>query len=325
MKCLFITPCPSSGYGVHYWILKAAHSCRRAGLCPEQAIPEIISRMTRCPRPGEVEEAVAKAYSTTVEERGYHRVRTTKGTSSKAIKAEYDPAKLKRLADQLPLFDVNDLMEGSPINPLEVTAADFLYCLYMPEELVLIFDTYASQGQFVWRRPPDGRPYDEEALQEFKKPYPGKGAWFLCNPIHGDCEEVPRLVKPSNPTGRSRRAEECITAFRYLLMESDKAPMDLWIRAIVQLPIPIVSIVKSGGKSIHALARVNAGNVDEWDEIKERIAPGLIGLGTDEQALSSVRLTRLPGSYRADKEAWQELLFLHPHADGTPICKLLSY
>jgi hypothetical protein len=67
---------------------------------------------------------------------------------------------------------------------------------------------------------------------------------------------------------------------------------------------------------------MDAKCVDEWNEIKARIAPGLIIIGADKGAMSVVRLSRLPGSYRAEKKAWQELLFLNPHADGRPICNI---
>ena len=234
--------------------------------------------------------------------------------------AAYDSEKLRKIAEKQKGFGEHDLKEISPINPEEVTAADFLHALYQPGEKVLVFDEFTSQGEYCWTGSPEGKPYDEDALESFKNPMPGKGAWFLLNPVHGDYEEVSRLITDRNPKGRSRRAEECITAFRYLLIESDAAPMELWISALVQLPLPIVSITKSGGKSIHALVRIDAKSADDWKEIKARIAPGLITIGADKGAMSSVRLTRLPGSYRADKKAWQELLYLNPHADGKPIC-----
>lgn len=56
-------PCPQGGTGVHSWIMRAAHACRKAGMSAEQATREIESRISRRPTPAnEIETAVAKAF-----------------------------------------------------------------------------------------------------------------------------------------------------------------------------------------------------------------------------------------------------------------------
>ena len=65
--------------------------------------------------------------------------------------------------------------------------------------------------------------------------------------------DIPRLVSEHNPTGRTRRAEESLTDYRHLLIESDEVDPSLWLSVLVQLPLPILSIVTSGKRSIHAL------------------------------------------------------------------------
>ncbi len=114
-----------------------------------------------------------------------------------------------------------------------------------------------------------------------------------------------RLIKDSNPDGETYRAEENITNFRYLLLESDVAPADLWLRALVHLPLPIVSIVSSGGRSFHALVRVAANSSEDWKKLKARLAPALarknhqIDLTGDENACNlfacnKITTTRIP-------------------------------
>ena len=81
----------------------------------------------------------------------------------------------------------------------------------------------------------------------------------------------------------------------------------------MQLPLPIVSITSSGGKSLHALVRVAANSKANWDQIIGAIKPRLI----DPGALTAVRLTRLPNCYRGER--FQELLYLDPTPTDEPI------
>jgi hypothetical protein len=53
-----------------------------------------------------------------------------------------------------------------------------------------------------------------------------------------------------------------VTSWRYAVLECDREPKEIWfgiwLRLLVQLPLPIISITDSAGKSAHALVRVNA-------------------------------------------------------------------
>ena len=137
------------------------------------------------------------------------------------------------------------------------------------------------------------------------------GIWFLANPVDGKEHYNARQQK------MSRRSEESITCFRFAVLESDCQSAEQWIRILVQLPLPIVSITSSGGKSLHALVRVGATSKANWDEIVNSIKPRLINLGADPDALTAVRLTRLPNCYRGDR--LQELLYLNPNPEGSSI------
>ena len=94
--------------------------------------------------------------------------------------------------------------------------------------------------------------------------------------------------------------------------------LPIWLRILVQLPLPIVSITYSGDKSLHALLRVDAASKAAWDQlVRGLLLPRLVPLGADGQALTAIRLTRLPGCYRGD--SLQKLLFLNPRATSQPI------
>ena len=65
------------------------------------------------------------------------------------------------------------------------------------------------------------------------------------------------------------------------------------------------------------LVRVDAADKVEYLAAVDRLRPGLVRLGADQQAMSGVRLTRLPGALRGERR--QRLLFLDPEAGSVPI------
>ena len=168
-------------------------------------------------------------------------------------------------------------------------------------------------------------PYDARALNEFREGA-SDGVWFLSNPCDGVFRDIPRLVSEHNPTGRTRRAEENLTDFRHLLIESDEVDPGLWLAALVQIPLPILSIVTSGKRSIHALVRTDCHTPGQWEAlIDNKWKSRLIRLGACQSSTSAVRLTRLPCCRRESENAEQKLLFLNPNPDFTPICELPEF
>ena len=101
------------------------------------------------------------------------------------------------------------------------------------------------------------------------------------------------------------------------MLENDTADSRDWLACLAQLPLRIAAIYTSGGKSIHALVRLDAKSKADWDAQRDRIKPVVVILGADPGALTAVRLTRLPGTLRGDRP--QRLLYLNPEPDGTPI------
>jgi len=102
-----------------------------------------------------------------------------------------------------------------------------------------------------------------------------------------------------------------------MVLENDEADTNDWLSCLVQLPLKIAAIYKSGGKSIHALVRLDAISKADWDAKCDQMKPVLVTLGADPGALTAVRLTRLPGAMRGDKP--QKLLFLNPSPNGIPL------
>lgn len=309
-----IASCPAPGAGVHLWAMQAAWACRKAGISATEAVRHIEESATRPPSPSnEFVQAVQKVFSAALPARG---------ASSRPPSPGFNPTKLAAIARRMDGFGAEELAAFSPMRPDKRTPASFLHAIFTPGEKVLCFSKYRSQGQAIWHRPDHLARYDATALEALVEPMEGQGAWFLSNPVTGDFVELERLKSEHNLCGRTRRAEENISAFRHLLLESDNAEPAIWLAALVQMPLPILSICESGGRSLHALVCIDANDGREFREIIAASKAGLEILGADPAALSPVRLTRLPQCWRADKGKWQRLLYLNPNPTSTPICEM---
>ena len=283
----------------------------------DDALAEVEQRIVACGgnlREVKVESQSRRAYQITAADAKITLAeRRTNWTGPKPNKIEFDPTKAERFARRIAPVSEDWFMKRSPIEVGVLRPQQFLEYLYTPEQRVLIFNRYRSQGQRIWQH--------GIRLTGFERGC-RDGVWFLSNPINGKWCNVERLKSKFNPEGKTRRAEENITDWTYAVLECDQKPskhwLPIWLAILVQLPLSIVSITTSGGKSLHALVRVAAASKAEWDRIvRQRLLPRLVPLGADPEALTAVRLTRLPGCQRGS--AWQRLLYLNPTADGTPI------
>jgi hypothetical protein len=91
---------------------------------------------------------------------------------------------------------------------------------------------------------------------------------------------------------------------------------------LAQLQIPICAIYTSGGRSIHALVKLEVPTKAHWDAVRDTLREMVCPLGGDAGAMSAVRLSRLPGCQRGVGAAAkpQRLLYLNPNpADHTAI------
>ncbi len=112
---------------------------------------------------------------------------------------------------------------------------------------------------------------------------PEAGAWVRINPLDG------KGVKNEN-----------VTDFRYALVESDSLPIEKQNAIIRELELPVAALVHSGGKSLHAIVRVEA---KDYDEYRKRVdflynICQKNGLEPDRQNRNPSRLSRLPGVTR---------------------------
>ncbi len=109
------------------------------------------------------------------------------------------------------------------------------------------------------------------------------GAWIRFNPVDGDG------VRNDN-----------ITKFRYALVESDTMSIADQDAIIRKLELPVACLVHSGGKSLHAIVRVDADDYTEYRKRVEFLYDFLEknGVAIDKQNRNPSRLSRLPGATR---------------------------
>lgn len=115
------------------------------------------------------------------------------------------------------------------------------------------------------------------------------GAWIRFNPLDGNG------VKNEN-----------VAEFRYALVESDHLPPGKQKSIMEQMELPIVAMVHSGNKSIHAIVRVDAGNYEEYRRRVDYLYKvcNQNGLQVDVADRNPSRLSRLPGILRGNKKQW---------------------
>lgn len=116
---------------------------------------------------------------------------------------------------------------------------------------------------------------------------PEAGAWIRFNPLDG------KGVKNDN-----------VTEFRYALVESDTMDIEKQNAIMRELDLPIAILVYSGGKSLHAIVKVEAPNYDEYRKRVDYLynVCKKNGLNIDNQNRNPSRLSRMPGVERNGKK-----------------------
>lgn len=116
---------------------------------------------------------------------------------------------------------------------------------------------------------------------------PAVGAWIRFNPLDG------KGVGNAN-----------VTEYRYALVESDTLPYERQLGTIRAMNLPCAAVVTSGGKSVHAVVRVDAGT--DFDLYRRRVDELYAycrksGFEPDTQNKNPSRLSRLPGATRGGR------------------------
>lgn len=178
----------------------------------------------------------------------------------------------------------------------------YLELLFERDEYVgYVTETYESEKDGVTIYSPTRGAYDRTAgalISKLKKcggdigavmgdANEKAGAWIRINPLDG------KGVKDAN-----------VTDYRYVLIESDSLPIERQNALMRELELPIVTLTHTGGKSLHAVVRVEARDREEY---RKRVAYLFDvckkhGLEIDKSCKNPSRLSRLPGFMRNGKK-----------------------
>ena len=281
---------PAAGEGVHAHVMRCACLARQAGLKPDQAAARIRATMPRAPSPAsEVTAAIHKAYA------------TSGGAKSNAPPArKFLPLTRTAFIRRGDGASEANWLERSPIRidwePGPRDALAVLDALWLPDELLFV-------DQFMGN--------SVNTVREWRMRF----AMGLPVPPH----VIPNPLRPDAGTTQdgkpSHRCDDSVVSFRYAVAEfdvMDKAEqLAFWwgFRSA-----PIAALIDSGGKSIHAWLRVDCPDRATWERDVEQVLFGkvLIPLGCDPACRNESRLSRMPGHFRRENNAWQRLLFLDP-------------
>jgi len=208
-------------------------------------------------------------------------------------------------ADSMPIVDTEDGTEWDASRML----SDYLEALFDDDELVgYVCDSWERDGRLMPKQGHWDRTAGELRRELSKTSDVGAvmgdwderaGAWIRFNPLDG------------NGCGNAN-----VTDFRYALVESDVLDVDKQFPAIKELHLPCVAVVSSGGKSVHAIVRVDAKDKTEYEKRVRWLYDycDRHGFVVDRANKNASRLSRMPGATRDGRR--QLLLATNIGEDG---------
>jgi len=282
----------SGGGGCHTALLRVANFGRLAGVNPNQVTQDLAEYVhgTRKVTGAEIRAAVIKAFDAPV-------AITPRPYMHPAV----DGAKLlNAIVERGAEFDEAELWEASPVRidwPPEDDATEVLRRLYVPEDKLFIGARHDAGAEHVRSL--------SEWISRFECGIP-IFEHIIPNPLTGEQGQT----KDGKP---SYRADSCVERFRFAVIEFDVMPRAQQIQFWAGVPLPVVALLDSGGKSIHGWVRIDAFNTDEWARrVEGKLFSLLTAVGADGACKNEARLSRMPGHFRTEKNNWQRVLYLNP-------------
>ena len=189
--------------------------------------------------------------------------------------------------------DVHEPANWDPVKDI----TKYLEVLFQPDENV----GYVTES---WER--DGKHFPSkglcdrtagELIQQLNKYHDVASVFGDCNP------EVGAWIR-FNPLDGNGVKNENVTDYRYALVESDCMELEQQHALIRELELPVACLVYSGGKSIHAIVKIEAANYDEYRKRVDYLYNVLKknGLPVDTQNKNPSRLSRMPGVMRKGRK-----------------------
>jgi hypothetical protein len=294
---------PAPGQGRHTSLLAIANLGIMAGATPEQIHSDIRQAVNGNPLPdNEIRSAILKAAS------DHGAGSTYRPQPRPAPLIPNGKTALQRIIGQTTISEDVDLWDSSPIRLNESTGRDSVLVLkthFRPWEFI-----YIGGGKEVGVLGQNIRTASEWIA--FFEAGGTAGPYIIVNPLSG--EAAPK----KDGDGDTYRGDGNVKAFRHCLVEFDDMTRADQLRFWSAAKLPILALIDSGGKSIHAWLDVRkmftVTTSEEWDQhIKTNLYEQiLVPMGVDRICCNPSRLSRLPGYFREETGKFQRLLWLSP-------------
>ena len=294
---------PSGGGGCHTALLGVATRGVLAGVPDEQIFSDLRRhiRGERTVTDREILDAIARARKDS-DPSGASRAFTP--SPSAKVKPEY----LQSVIAAGRGTGEPSLLERSKIKPDGDAINDgllLLETLYEPDDVLFLGERFSTTVRTV-------RDWIEFIGKNGSRDLPH----IIPNPLTGN-------QHTRADGGLSYRCDNAVRVFRFAMVEFDNLSRDDQLAFWAAIPLPVAALIDSGGKSIHGWIKLPASirTAADWqqhveNDLYQRL---LIPLGVDPACRNEARLSRFPGHYRADKGAFQRLLYLDPDPAPGPI------
>lgn len=176
----------------------------------------------------------------------------------------------------------------------------YLQALFKPDEIVGFCVDADKDEKGKWRPASKGAyGFTAKQLLESIKKHPKD-----IKDTIGDYNEEAGVWIRFNPLDGKGIANDNVTDLRYALVESDNLELEKQKALMEELRMPIVMMVYSGGKSVHAIVRVDAINKKDYQEKVDYLyrVCEKNGLSIDTQNKNQSRMSRMPGVRRKGKK-----------------------
>jgi len=200
---------------------------------------------------------------------------------------------------------VDDIARRSPV-PLDFSENEgwrVLPFLYAPEELLFIGDDRVQglPGRSI--RPAGEWQAILERLGRVLMPK------VIPNPLSG------KPAPKKSGEGETYRGDANVAAHRFAVAECDSMSLEDQLAFWMGCPsLPVVALILSGKKSVHAWLRADCKDSAAWErEIAGKLFPSfLVPLGMDPACKNPARLSRMPGHLRRETGQVQQIIYLAP-------------
>ncbi len=183
----------------------------------------------------------------------------------------------------------------------------YLEALFAPDEtigyVVSSFEKPDKEGRMKWV-PANSGIYTQKAGDILKKLRKAKKEKTTLESVIGEYDPAAGAWIRFNPLDGHGVNNENVADFRYALVESDSMEIEKQNGIIRQLKLPVAVLVHSGGKSLHAIVRVDADDIKEYQNRVNYLYDicRKNGLIIDTQNRNPSRLSRLPGCVRGENK-----------------------